>query len=261
MKKLLTSLATTVSLAMVTTGFGQVILNETFDYADDAALQAAWTTPASLTLDASAGNPSPAAAHSGANAIHQPMNLSFNITPTAANPLLLRADIYSSGTAQQANTVGLRTGANPLFEMGMYRFFDNVQTGPTTTAPLSPTEDGIGVRLLNLGVGGFAGQSWIKFDDNYTGWARWEALFTDVTTTVRVDLDIDGVWDYEFSSTRGTPIGAFTDIRFGAPSAVGTSATGFLVDNIYLAVIPEPSSLALSLLGGFGLLAMFRRRR
>ncbi len=45
------------------------------------------------------------------------------------------------------------------------------------------------------------------------------------------------------------------------PRRSATSATGFLVDNIYLAVIPEPSSLALSLLGGFGLLAMFRRRR
>ena len=246
---------------MSNSSIGQIIVNDSFDYADDAALQAVWSTSASLSLNTTNGNPIPSAFHSGEAAIHQPIGLTFNITPTAASPVLLSADIWSSGGANQRNSVGLRTGANPLFEMGMYNAFDNIQTGPDTVAALTPTEVGIGVRMLSLGAGGFNGQSWIKFGDNYSGWARWEAIFTDVTTTVRVDLGIDSTWDYEFSSTRATPVAAFSDLRFGGPSGLSSTDGAFAVDNIRLEVIPEPSTIALGLMGGLGLAVLLMRRR
>jgi len=51
---------------------------------------------------------------------------------------------------------------------------------------------------------------------------------------------------------------AFDSIVIG--SGLSSAGADVWFDNLTV-IVPEPSSLALSLLGGFGLLAMFRRRR
>jgi hypothetical protein len=251
-----------MSVALVQQASAQVIVNEQFNYVDQAALQANWTLgTAPLSLDTGFGNPAPSVSHPGTSTSANLWSGStFSLTPTDANPVRLTADIFSSGNAQQANTVGLRQsgGADPLFEMGMYRFFDNVQTGPNTSAALSPTEDGIGIRTINIGID-LPNQDWVKMGGNYTGWARWEATFTEFSVTTRVDLGITGTWDLSFTETGTTATKAFSQLRIHSPAA--HTGGSFGVDNIRLEVIPEPSTLALGVLGGFAVLFGMRRRK
>jgi hypothetical protein len=233
---------------------GQVILNETFDYADDAALHAAWTTSASLSLNVTNGNPTPSALHSGTATIHQPIGVTFNITPTDANPVILTGDLWYSGNNNQRNTIGLRTGANPLFEMGFYQASD---------------ANGLAVRLVSLAGGGSAAGGWqplVLYTELGAGsenaqWIRMQATFTTLSATVTWDLGANGSIDGSETWTGVAATGAFSDLRFGGPSGVSSGGGAFAVDNIRLEVIPEPSTLALSLLGGLGLMFFIRRRR
>ena len=239
-----------VALAQCAAAQTTVILNETFDYADLAALQANWGTTAGLGLDLAGGNPSPSATHSGAATIHSWVgNATLSLTPTDLHPIVLTADILDSGIDNQRNTIGLRTGANPLFEMGMYNDFNEPVAGAS----------GEGVRLVSLA----GSQNWHQMGPFTTGWSRWEATFTTFSATVRVDTGADGSWDLSWTSTGTTPIGAFSDLRFGGPSGSSSAVSGFAVDNIRLEVltVPEPTTMALSLLGGLGVMTWINRRR
>jgi hypothetical protein len=237
------------------TAAAQVIVNEQFNYENLAALQAKWSNTNGLTLELGSGNPAPSAGHSGAAVIHGWTGSTFSVTPTAANPLVLSVDIYNSGAGNQRNTVGLRTGANPLFEMGMYNAFDN------DPYELENTGNGIGARILNFaGSSALAGQKWVKLDDHYTGWSRWEATFTDLSLTLRIDHGVNGIWDVVYTSTGTNVVGAFTDLRFGGPSGLSSAGGGFAVDNIVLQVIPEPSTYALLGVGAV-MFAFFARRK
>jgi hypothetical protein len=260
MKTLPLKLGAIVVAALVQTASAQVIVNEQFNYVNQAALEANWEIGVGLTLDGGVGNPAPSAAHPGTGTTPNLwIGSTFSLTPTDANPVRLTADIFSSGNALQANTVGLRQsgGVNPLFEMGLYRLFDNVQTGPTTTSALAPVEDGIGIRTINIGID-LPGQDWVKMGEVYTGWARWESTFTELNVTTRVDLGINGIWDLSFTELGTNSIAAFSQLRIHSPAA--STGGGFNVDNIVLEIIPEPSTYALFGLGALAF-AFFARRK
>jgi hypothetical protein len=243
----------------------QVIVFDTFDYADQAALEQNWTmgttpSPSPLTLNTTEGNPSPSVNNPGTStAVNRWTGSTFSLTPTDENPIRLTADIFSDGAAGTVTTVGLRTGANPLYEMGLYRIFDNVRTSDNTSEALSPTGTGFGTRTIALGQD-LPGQDWVKFGDYYTGAARFEATFTTFGVTTRVDLGIDGSWDVSFTEIGTTPTGAFTDLRIHAPATTGAGTSGAIVDNVRLEVVPEPSTFALFGLGGLAF-ALLRRRK
>jgi hypothetical protein len=240
--------------------FAQVIVNEQFNYADQTALDANWNLGANntLTLNPATGNASIAGTGTNPNIWDA---TTFSLTPSDQNQIRLTADISAPGNAGSVGTVGLRTGANPLFEMGLYRIFDNTQTGPDTTAILSPSGTGIGVRTINIGTD-LNGQDWVKMGDYYNGSARFEATFTATIVTTRIDLNIDGTWDLSYTENGPAQIGAFTDLRVHSPAASTAGAGGITVDNIVLEVVsvPEPSTYALLGLGGF-LFAAARRRK
>ena len=244
----------------------QVIVNEPFDYADDTALAQNWTmgttpSPSPLTLNTTVGNPSPSVNNPGTStAVNRWTASTFSLTPTDTNPIRLTADIISDGAVGSVTTVGLRTGANPLFEMGLYRIFDNVQTGPTS-AEATATTSGIGIRALSIGQD-LNLQDWVKMGEYYTGSARFETTFTELSVNTRIDLGIDGSWDLEYTETGTTPIGAFTDLRIHSPATTGTGTSGAIVDNVRLEVlaVPEPSTFALFGLGGLAF-AVLRRRK
>jgi hypothetical protein len=240
---------------------GQVYVDEQFNYADQNALTANWTLGTSpLSLNTTDGNPSPSVNNPG-SAISPNIwsGSTFSLTPTDANPIRLTGDIISDGASGAVTTIGLRTGANPLFEMGLYRLFDNIQTGPNTSEALGAVETGFGTRTINLGED-LPGQDWVKFGDVFTGAARFEATIGELSVTTRVDLGIDGTWDFSFTETGTTPIGAFTELRIHAPATTGAGTSGAIVDNIRLEVVPEPSTYAMFGLGGL-ILAFLRRRR
>lgn len=251
MKKLLLPTGMLAAAALVQTATGQVIVSDDFNYGSLASLQANWSNPTGLTLETENGNPAPSGGHDGSASAHNWTGGTFSVIPTAANPLVLTVDIFSTGAGNQRNTVGLRSGANPLFEMGIYNAFGVDDSG------LGELGNGVGVRILN-----FAGnEGWVKLDAHYTGWSRWEATFTDVSLDVRIDHDLDGTWEVEFNSTGTTPSGAFSDLRFGGPSALASAGGGFAVDNVVLQTIPEPSGIALLALGALAFGAFARRRK
>src|SRR5690606_40628691 len=95
-------------------------------------------TPLGLSLDTEKGNAAPAGAHDGSASAHIWTGSTFSITPTDAAPLVLSGDLWYSGANNQRNSLGLRTGANPLFEIGFYN-----QGGA----------NGLSVRLLGIGGG------------------------------------------------------------------------------------------------------------
>jgi hypothetical protein len=260
MKKIVFPLSL-LALALSKSASAQIIVDEQFNYVDQAAMAANWTLPATtpMTLNLGAGNPNPSVTHGGTATVNR-WTTAFSLTPTDANPVRLSADLLSSGNANQANTVGLRQsgGISPLFEMGMYRSFDNLQTGPDTSAALSPIQDGIGIRTINIAQD-LNLQDWVKMGPNYIGWARFEATFTMSSVTTRIDLGIDGVWDYSFTETGTTATGAFGDLRIHSP--VSSTGGGFSVDNIKLEVIPEPSTYALMGMGVVVLGVMAQRRK
>lgn len=228
-------------IALVNTASAQTIVNEQFNYPDTAAMSVNWqmgSAPLSLSTGAGNGNPPPSAFHPGTTTSPNIwIGSTFSLSPSDAHPVRLTADIWSAGNAQTADTVGLRQsgGANPLFEMGMYRSFDNVQTGPSTATLLSPTQDGIGVRTISLGVD-LNAQDWVKMRSNYIGWARWQATFTASNLVTRVDLGADGTWDLSYTEFGTNAIAPFSELRIHSP-AVGTGG-GFRVDNILLEVVP-----------------------
>lgn len=249
------------AVVMAPSVLGQVIVDEQFNYADQTALTANWTLGTSpLSLNTAEGNPSPSVNNPGTTTGANIWSGStFSLVPTDANPIRLTGDIITDGTAGTVTTIGLRTGANPLFEMGIYRLFDNVQTGPDTSEALVGSETGFGTRTINIGTD-LPGQDWVKFGDLYTGAARFEATISEMSVTTRVDVGIDGTWDFTFTESGTTPIGAFTDLRIHAPATTGAGTSGAIVDNLRLEIVPEPSTYALLGLGGL-LFALVRRRK
>jgi hypothetical protein len=260
MKKSLFGLGLLAATVIGPAAFAQVIVNEQFNYADQAALDANWNLGVNntLTLNPATGNASIAGTGSNPNIWDA---TTFSLTPTDQNPVRLTADISSLGNAGTVGTVGLRQagGISPLFEMGLYRSFDNTQTGPDTAATLSPAGAGIGVRTLNLGAS-LNGQNWVKMGDYYNGSARFESTFTSTSVTTRIDLNIDGTWDLSYTENGTTQTGPFGDLRVHSPVASTAGAGGITVDIIVLEVVsvPEPSTYALI---GFGILIMAAGRR
>jgi hypothetical protein len=261
MKKSFFGLGLLAATVIGPAAFAQVIVNEHFNYADQAALDANWNLGVNntLTLNPAAGNASIAGTGINPNIWDA---TTFSLTPTDQNPIRLTADISAPGNPGSVGTVGLRTGANPLFEMGLYRSFDNTQTGPDTTDVLSPAGTGIGVRTINIGTD-LNGQDWVKMGDYYNGSARFEATFTATSVTTRIDLNIDGTWDLTYTENGPTQIGAFTDLRVHSPAASTAGAGGITVDNILLEVVsvPEPSTYALLGLGTLIMAAAAHRRK
>lgn len=235
----------------------QILVNETFDsYADSAAMHANWGlvqgSGSVATLDNTLGNLGQSGHHDGTAAATGWIGSLLSVTPSDSAPLRLTADLWYTGASNQRNSVGLRNGANPLFEIGFYN-----------DGSLSAT--GLAVRVLN-----FAGNNnWVGlvgYGDLGTGpgteqWIRVQATFTSSTLALTYDLGADGSIDGIFNSSGAAIANPFNSLRFGGPSALTSATGGFNVDNIKLEIIPEPSSLALTALSAVGLLLAARRRR
>ncbi|QDU57554.1 hypothetical protein [Aeoliella mucimassa] len=150
-----------------------IVMEDFETYADTAAMQANWGVNETATLDTVTGNPGQSASHTG-GAVSS-WQSAFSLTPTADESIVLTADIYDDGTSiNERMTVGLRNGANPLFEMGHYN----------SGAHYS-------VRILNM----YGNEGWVPISDGLiassgqpAGWNRYEATFTDTSLTVTIDL-------------------------------------------------------------------------
>lgn len=217
-------------------------VNETFEsYADTAAMELNWTPAGLGELVTTNGNPGQSAWHPGGQ-VDTWIGSSFSLLPNPSGAVVLKADIYDPGdTGLQRNTVGLRNGANPLFEMGHYN------SSYTQYA----------VRVLGM----YGAPGWVFFPDvvRTAGWHHYEATFSATSVTITLDIDLDGIVDSTLSYNGSPSANPFVDLRFGGPSNLA-SGGAMLVDNIVLSQIPEPSVAMLGLLGGLGMLWIARRR-
>jgi len=235
----------TAGSALLSVASAQVIINETFEsYANTLAMQATWVGTLG-TLDPSFGNLGQSAFHPGGTVNSF---TGFSIAPSGTQYIKLSADIYDDATsANKRITVGLRTGADPLFEMGMYNSPSHYST-----------------RVLN-----FSGSpNWVAIPAQgsfvnapVAGWHHWTAEIYNDHTTVSLDLFGDGILDATYTTAGPASANPFTDLRFGGPSNLSSAGGGAWFDNIRLEVVqvPEPSSLTLGVIG-LGLLAWRRRQ-
>lgn len=218
-------------------------VNETFEsYANTAAMELNWSPAGLGELVNTNGNPGQSAWHPG-GAVDSWIGSSFSLLPNPSGAVVLKADIYDPGVGSlQRNTVGLRNGANPLFEMGHY----------------NSSYTHYAVRVVSM----YGSPNWVYFPDvvRTAGWHHYEATFTATSVTITLDIDLDGIADSTLSYTGSPSANPFVDLRFGGPSA-NTSGGAMLVDNIVLSQVPEPSVAMLGLLGGLGLLGWINRRR
>jgi hypothetical protein len=248
--------------AVVVPTHATLIVNETFDtYADTAAMKAVWGGTGNLgTLDTTLSySPNNSAAHPGGT-INTYLPGIGTVTPTASLDLVLSAKIYDNAlVANDRITVGLRTGANPLFEMGRHNSFTSPPAGTNT----------YGIRGLSLGNGISPSPDWRAFPNGSggaipatVGWHTYMATFSIVNgLTVTLDLLSDGTIDstLHFAGNGTSAFGNFTDLRFGGPSNVTSAGGGANFDDIRLELVPEPTSFLMIGLLGLGLGCMRTR--
>ena len=240
---------TSMGLAQCALAQTTVIFSDDFNsYANDAALTAVWPrvsgTSANIGL---APDPDISGTHaqgifqtSASNVGRLRHTLSSGVVPTDLAPIVFSFDLYdpNGGTTSGRDYVELRNsaGTGGLFDAGIY---NNTSSS---------------YQARNLDGGGWI----ILATPRSTGWHTFEF---DIRANT-VDLRIDGAIDANFSNLSWSGGISYDWINLG--SALSSNLTADY-DNVYLAVVqvPEPSSAALCLLGGFGLAArvIVRRRK
>jgi hypothetical protein len=242
--------------ASLTPVHATILVNENFDsYANTAAMTAVWGGGGLGTLDTTLSySPSNSALHPGGT-VNTYLPGFGGATPSATQDLVLSAKIYDDAVAGNDRiSVGLRTGAAPLFEMGRYNAFNTPATGVHV----------YGIRGLSLG-NGITSPAWTAFTNagapisSTKGWHTYVATFS-ITDGLSVTLDLgsDGTIDstLHFAGNGTSAFGNFTDLRFGGPSNNSSTGGGANFDDIRLElanIVPEPASLALVSLMGIGL--------
>ncbi len=233
-------------------------LNETFDYADNAGLQAAWNGSSSnptYTLDPAFGNgagsyhmPSPTANFQGRLA----KNLGGDFNGTDAEPLVFSLDMYLCPLGAGS----LWNGARHFVELRGYSG-DAYGSGSLQNILALGLNNASSDAFSNQWFQGrvWLGSEWVSLDENpltpgrSAAWHNLKAVIKSST----VDFYVDGV--LAETEARANSYGFDTVVLGSDLTANGQQVW---VDNVRVEVVPEPATLALLGLGG---LALLRRRR
>jgi hypothetical protein len=263
MKKQIVSAVAALALVSASTGVAQVLWNDNFEsYADTAALSPTYTQiypAAPMLLDTTKGYNSDQSIHFGITTANSLARAYFNLPggPVGASdeaPITvsfmvdLDTDIWS--TRQYIELRSYSEGEynagtlNQLFALGF-------------------TSSGVDAALANKrDLYAPSGSGWGNLSITRASIAdpenEWNTKLSMVVKSSTIEWYVNDIFD---GSQPINPGLLYDSIVIG--SGLSSAGADVWFDNlqVYIGVIPEPSSLALSLLGGFGLLAAFRRRR
>lgn len=247
MKKQILAAITALALVSASSGMAQTVSDNFDSYADQTAFDAAWT-PGVAAMTLTTTNQSV----SGANSIYQgTVAQQSRIAIGYEIPISMLDFSFSfydpAGAGSLARTYGMAYAYSGDWGVGLQQL---VAIGKYNAVASTKYHGRVA----------FGSVSWFALDaptspDRTVGWHEARITGSLVGGQAQYDFYIDGL-------LAGTRTSTVTDSTFDwIVMGSGLSSThGMWYDDISI-VIPEPSSLALSLLGGFGLLAMFRRRR
>ncbi|QDU35243.1 hypothetical protein KS4_33240 [Poriferisphaera corsica] len=243
MRSTLLALTGAAALGIATSASAAVIVEDNFDsYSDTAAMQAVWGDAGLGTLvDATTvGGSGNAMSHNGGQVNSIALD---NLAPTASTNVVLSGTYYDDGVGNKRISIGLRNGANPLFEFGIYN-----------------NPSGYATRIVNFPG---ASPSWVQIEKTQVeGWHSFNIEFGLDSITSVFDISSDGEDLYETTTDLSGDAWAsgFGELRIGGPSNYSSTGGGLIFDNIKLetVAVPEPASLALLSLGA---LVALRRRK
>lgn len=262
MKKQILAAITALALVSASTGLAQNVL--WFDgfesYADTAALSGPYTQlfpTFPMLLDTGKGYNSDQSIHFGVTTANSQARAYINLpggpqAGTDGNPLaisfMVDTDVNIWSTRQY---IELRSYADGAYNAG----------GLQDLIALGFTSSGVDTTRVNYRVLSGPSAGWFNLTaDNATRATiadpenAWTKLAMVIKTST-IEFYVNDILD---TTHARNPAWVYDSLVIG--SGLSSAGADVWIDNLNIS-IPEPSSLALSLLGGFGLLAMFRRRR
>lgn len=258
---LIASLLAVTLLVCGTSSPAVTVLSETFDYVDDAALDAVWNASSDnpdYGLDTSFGNPQPSYSMPSPSANFQgrlARNLpGGSIQATDANPVKLCFDFY-------LDTAGLATswnGARHYVELRGYEngaFGDGGLQNLLAMGVFNSSDDDFDTTFYQGRV--VFGSNWNTLDEE-TGAANrdvgWHTMQVVVDSS-EVRFLVDGV----LAEVEARPNNfEFDSVVLG--SDLTANDHGSWVDNLSVKVAPEPSTLMLLAVAGLVVIGLRRRR-
>jgi len=268
MKQIKTLLAGISILLVADWSNATVLLNDNFDgYADQIAFNTAWTivTGTGGTLTTLQASSSPNSVNFGTTAARNDRSFAESGNPSALNQVTFSIDFYDSNAAaspyRQVSSLidGAGSASGQLISLGMNNNQLSSSSGgnyymarilgytvPTVDPDGGPDESytgsGIFFKLNDYGVG-----------LRSTGWHNLTVKITDTA----FNFFVDGLLAETVSNTL--TLRSYDSVRIGSGIS---SLNEAYIDNVMveIAPVPEPSTLALGMMGGIGILWMMRRR-